>query len=62
MKMIILAAVAALVLGYAASFVLNGEQKPAYEAFVGSGACVGSQPGTNLVGPDWDGNPRPARS
>ena len=62
MKVIILAAVAALVLGYAASFVLNGEQKPAYEAFVGSGARVGSQPGTNLVGPDWDGNPRPSRS
>jgi hypothetical protein len=62
MKVIILAAVAALVLGYAASFVLNGEQKPAYEAFVGSGARVGSQPGTNLVGPDWDGNPRPNRS
>ncbi|HEX2555940.1 MAG TPA: hypothetical protein VHL98_19760 [Microvirga sp.] len=62
--MIILSAVAALVLAYAASFVLNGEQRPAYEAFVGSGARVGDHPGTNLVGPNWDGNARaaPARS
>ncbi len=36
LKVIILSAVAALVLGYAASFVLNREQRPAYEAFVGS--------------------------
>jgi hypothetical protein len=61
LKVIILSAVAALVLGYAASFVLNREQRPAYEAFVGSGARVGDQPGTNLVGPNWDGNPNPGR-
>jgi hypothetical protein len=60
-KVIILSAVVALVLGYVASFVLNREQQPAYEAFVGSGARVGDQPGTNLVGPNWDGNPRPQR-
>ena len=54
MKVIIVSAVAALVLAYAASFVLNVEQKPAYEAFVGSGARVG-EPGNNLVGPNWTG-------
>jgi hypothetical protein len=58
LKVIILSAVVALILGYAASFVLMREQKPAYEAFVGSGARVGDHPGTNLVGEKWDGNPR----
>jgi hypothetical protein len=53
-KVIIVSAVAALVLAFAASFVLNVEQKPAYEAFVGSGARVG-EPGNNLVGPNWTG-------
>ncbi len=61
MKVIILSAVVALILGYAASFVLSRGQRPAYEAFVGSGARVGSQPGTNLVGPNWDGNPKPGQ-
>ncbi len=55
MKVIVLAAVAALVLAFAASFVLEGQQRPAYEAYVGSGARVGDDPGTNLVGPKWDG-------
>jgi hypothetical protein len=54
LKVIILSAVAALVIAFASSFVLNREQAPAYEAFVGSGARVGN-PGSNLVGPAWDG-------
>ena len=58
MKMIILSAIAALGLAYAASLILNREQEPAYEAFVGSGARVGD-PGHNLVGQNWSGNPRP---
>lgn len=62
MKVIILSAVAALVLGYTASFILNTEQKPAYEAFIGSGARVGD-PGSNLVGPNWNGlNPPPQQA
>ena len=59
MKVIILSAVAALVLAYGASFVLGTQQRPDYEAFVGSGARVGDDPGTNLVGPDWDGQNSP---
>ncbi len=62
MKVIILSAVAALGIAYVASFLLNSGHRPAYEAFVGSGARVGDDPGTNLVGPNWDGNPRPGRS
>ncbi len=61
MKVIILSAAAALVLAYAASFILNREQEPAYEAFVGSGARVGN-PGSNLVGPEWTGQPRAPQS
>ncbi len=56
MKVIILSAVVALVLAYVASFVLNRGHEPAYETFVGSGARVGD-PGHNLVGPNWNGNP-----
>jgi hypothetical protein len=64
MKVIILSAVAALVLAVAAAFVLDSQQRPAYQTFVGSGARVGDDPGTNLVGPGWDGqnNPRPPQS
>lgn len=56
MKVIILSAVTALVLGYAASFVLWSEHEPAYQAFSGSGADV-REPGSNLVGPEWTGQP-----
>lgn len=56
MKVIILSAVAAVLLAYAASFVLSSGQEPAYQAYVGSGARVGD-PGYNLVGPEWTGNP-----
>jgi hypothetical protein len=54
LKIIVLASVAALVLGYVASFVLASEQEPAYQAYTGSGARVGD-PGNNLVGPAWNG-------
>ena len=54
MKVIILSAVAALVIAFASSFVLNTEHEPAYQTYVGSGTRVGN-PGTNLVGPKWNG-------
>lgn len=56
-----MSAVAALLLAYAASFVLNQEHRPAYESFVGSGARVGD-PGHNLVGENWSGQPPIPRS
>jgi hypothetical protein len=55
MKVMILSAVAALVLAFAASFLLGLQQRPAYQAFVGSGAQLRDDPGTNLVGPNWTG-------
>jgi len=62
LKVIILSAVAAIVIAYVGFFVLNREQEPAYKAFTGSGARV-SDPGSNLVGPNWNGlNNEPAPS
>ena len=62
MKMILLAGLCAVVLGFAAAAILNGQQQPAHERFVTEGARVGS-PGSNLVGPEWSGlnkeQPRP---
>jgi hypothetical protein len=54
LKVIILSAVAALVIAYAAAFVLSREQEPAYQAYTGSSVRVGD-PGSNLVGPNWSG-------
>lgn len=54
MKIILASLVAAAVLGVAAAYILDAEQRPAYEAFTTSGARVGD-PGHNLVGDKWDG-------
>lgn len=61
MKIIVMSAVAALLFAYAASFVLDQQDRPAYESFVGSGARVGD-PGHNLVGENWSGQPPVPRS
>jgi uncharacterized protein involved in exopolysaccharide biosynthesis len=58
MKVILASVVLAVVLGVAAALVLNSTQKPAYEAYSTSGASV-RDPGHNLVGENWSGNPRP---
>ncbi|MBX9932576.1 MAG: hypothetical protein K2Y56_13705 [Methylobacterium sp.] len=54
MKVFVMSVAAAVALAVAASFLLNENQKFAYEAFATSGARV-SEPGTNLVGPKWNG-------
>jgi hypothetical protein len=53
-KTIALGIVAAIVLSAAAAMVLRTQQRPAYRAYVGSGANVGD-PGENLVGKNWNG-------
>jgi hypothetical protein len=58
MKVILASIVIAIVLGVVAALVLNSTQQPAYEAYATSGTRVGD-PGHNLVGPNWSGNPRP---
>jgi hypothetical protein len=53
-KVIVLSMVAALGLAVLASYLLSTQQRPAYQAYVGSGASVGD-PGENLVGRNWNG-------
>jgi hypothetical protein len=49
--------VAAVVLAVGAGYVLQREQERTWEAFSTGSTRVGN-PGVNLVGPDWSGNPR----
>jgi hypothetical protein len=58
MKMILASLLAAIVIAVAAAFILNTTQRPAYEAYATSGADV-RDPGHNLVGENWTGNPQP---
>jgi hypothetical protein len=61
MKPFLVGFVAAVVLAIAAAVLLTSTQKFAYEAFTTSGARV-SDPGYNLVGPRWTGEPSAGRS
>jgi len=56
MKAFLISVVAAIVLGGVAALLLSGAQQRAYDAYATSGARV-SDPGHNLVGPDWSGEP-----
>ena len=56
MRVILSGIVAALVLAGIAAFGLSVEQEPAYKVYSTSSARV-SDPGTNLVGKNWMGNP-----
>ena len=60
MKMVVLGIISAVVLAVVLSVVLNTRQRTAYESFATESVRVGD-PGRNLVGPDWSGNPRPGR-
>ncbi len=60
MKVIISGIVAAVVLAALGAYVLTGEQKPAWEVYSTSSARVGN-PGHNLVGPNWSGEPEVQR-
>lgn len=53
MKVFLIAAFCAIVLGTAAAYVLDvSVQTPAYKAFTTAGARL-DEPGNNLVGADW---------
>ena len=58
MKVILGAILVAIVLGVGAAMILNTTHRPAYEVYSTSGVRVGD-PGHNLVGEGWTGNPRP---
>ena len=61
MKVIFASILIAIVIGVAAAFVLNTTHRPAYEAYATSSTRVGN-PGHNLVGDNWSGNPQPPRN
>jgi hypothetical protein len=58
MKVMLMSVIAALVLGAGAAYLLNVEQRSAYQAFRTEGARV-DDPGHNLVGRSWSGQPGP---
>lgn len=57
MRMIISGVVAAILLGVIAAAVLRSVQAPSHAVYSTSSARVGD-PGSNLVGENWTGNPK----
>lgn len=57
MKTIASGILAAVVIAVLAGLVLPRLQEPVYEVYATSSTRVG-EPGSNLVGQRWDGNPR----
>ena len=60
MNIVLTGIAAAVVLGIVAAFVLQADVKPAWEAYSTSSARVGD-PGYNLVGKNWTGDPKVQR-
>jgi hypothetical protein len=56
MGVILVGIVAAVVIAIGAGIFLRSEQEPAWEVYSSSSARVGD-PGENLVGSDWSGDP-----
>jgi hypothetical protein len=61
MKPFALSVIAAIIVAVGAALLLNHFQEFAYQAYSTSGTRV-SDPGTNLVGPTWSGDPSGGRS
>jgi hypothetical protein len=61
MKVILASVLMAVVIAVAAALILNQTQRPAYEVYQGAGADV-RDPGHNLVGENWSGNPATPRN
>jgi hypothetical protein len=59
MKAFLAAVAVAIALAFGASVVLSGSQQLAYEKFATSGVRL-SEPGSNLVGHHWTGDPTSA--
>jgi hypothetical protein len=59
MKMILGGILVAIVLGVGAALVLDEMQRPAYEVYSADSSVRVGEPGHNLVGESWTGNPRP---
>ena len=57
MGVILAGIVATIVLAVAAGVIMRSEHEPSYEAYSSSGSTRVGDPGTNLVGPEWTGEP-----
>ena len=60
MNVVISGIVVAVALGVVSAFALRGSQEPAYAAYSTSSTRVGD-PGYNLVGKNWTGDPKVQR-
>ena len=61
MNIVLSGIAAALGLGVISAFVLRADQTPAWEAYSTSSTRVGD-PGYNLVGKNWSGEPKLQRN
>jgi hypothetical protein len=61
MKVILTSLLIALVIGVAASLILTPQHRPAYEVYSTESVRVGD-PGNNLVGENWSGQPARPRN
>jgi hypothetical protein len=59
MGVILTAIVVAVAIAFGAGFVMRGEQEPSWQAYTSGSTRVGD-PGCNLVGGNWAGNPETA--
>jgi hypothetical protein len=57
MGVILTGIVVAIALAIGAGFVLSDAQKPAWQAYSEQGSTRVGDPGENLVGQDWTGEP-----
>jgi hypothetical protein len=60
MGVLVAGIVAAVALAVVAAVVLRSAQNPVYEVYSTSSVRIG-EPGSNLVGPEWTGNPKAGR-
>ena len=61
MKVILASVLIAIAIGVAAAFILNTTQRPAYQVYATQSVRVGD-PGHNLVGENWSGQPERPRN
>jgi hypothetical protein len=58
MKFILMGIAAAIAIAVISDFVLNAEQTPAWKAYSSNSSTRVGDPGHNLVGQNWSGDPK----
>jgi hypothetical protein len=62
MKVFLGSVLVLVALAAAAALILNAGQRPAWEVYSSTQSTRVGDPGHNLVGENWSGNPRPQNS